>query len=274
MNRRARFLICLYPAKWRERYGEEIEALLEDSGFTWRTGINLSGGAIKMQVRMPSFPKLAIALSMAGVLAGFGVSFVLTPRYASTASMQLTSSESGPAPNAMGHLLQMRNEILSRTSLSAIMQDPRLDLYSRERKHIPLEDVIDRMRGDIRITTLPSSPEHYAAFTISFAYSDRHKAQGTVQALIRKFADDNLNSQRVRLRAPRQIRPDAISRLEERLGAIEKRLGIPASAEAPAQESLRSVGQTLMSSIRLHYQSTRSIPIAPTSWKQGWAQAS
>lgn len=35
MRRVVRFLVRLYPANWRERYGEEFEALLEDAPPGW-----------------------------------------------------------------------------------------------------------------------------------------------------------------------------------------------------------------------------------------------
>ena len=44
-------------------------------------------------------------------------------------------------------IMQMENEILSRTSLSKIIQDPRLDLYKSDRASKPLEDVIETMRN-------------------------------------------------------------------------------------------------------------------------------
>ncbi len=67
-----------------------------------------------MQLTMPSFPKLALLLSITGLLAGFGVSYLVTP--------------------------------------TCIIQDPRLDLYQSERRGKPLEDVIERMRNqDLRL---------------------------------------------------------------------------------------------------------------------------
>ena len=36
MKRLIRFLARLYPTRWRERYGEEFDALLEDSLPRWR----------------------------------------------------------------------------------------------------------------------------------------------------------------------------------------------------------------------------------------------
>lgn len=51
-------------------------------------------------------------------------------------------------------------EILSRTSLSELIQRPSMDLYRKERLRTPMEDVIEGMRRDIKITILdvPTTP--------------------------------------------------------------------------------------------------------------------
>ncbi len=48
---RARILIWLYPLGWRRRYGEEMAALLQDTGVGARTAIDLLLGAARAHVR-------------------------------------------------------------------------------------------------------------------------------------------------------------------------------------------------------------------------------
>ena len=43
----ARTLIRCYPPSFRSRYGEELEALVEDLGSRWRTGADLAWGAMR-----------------------------------------------------------------------------------------------------------------------------------------------------------------------------------------------------------------------------------
>jgi hypothetical protein len=50
----ARLLIRLYPPSFRERYGDELLALAEDSGLSARCGLNIAMGAARAWVR-PSF---------------------------------------------------------------------------------------------------------------------------------------------------------------------------------------------------------------------------
>jgi hypothetical protein len=245
MKRVAEFLIRLYPARWRARYGEEFEALLEDSPASVASVFDLLKGVVKMRLAVPSFPKLALALSSAGLLAGFGLSFLMTPQYISTATMNAEGEDAGI------EVMAAQNEIPSRTSLSNIIQDPRLNLYREERAKLPLEDVIEKMRRQdlhIRILERPAGTSgRYDAFTISFAYGDPYKAQRVVQLLINDFNDANVNRQhdrhdRLARIASFQKSAGGTDPLEERISAIEKRLGItpPTSAPVPFVDDIRN----------------------------------
>jgi uncharacterized protein involved in exopolysaccharide biosynthesis len=235
----ARNLIRLYPANWRERYGEEFEALLEDSSPGWSAVIDLLKGAVKMQFNVRSFPKLAGGLALCGLLAGLAISFLVTPRYVSQAALRVTTGPGRSLPfNPAERLMQMQQEILSRTSLSRIIQDPRLDLYRNQRARMPLEDVIEQMRTrdiQIRIES-PGTHLESLAFNISFAYKDPVKAQQTVQALITRFVDSNLTTQRNEARVKQATTSDQIYRMEMRIAALERRLGMPSGSHEPQNQ--------------------------------------
>jgi hypothetical protein len=240
MRQTARFLIRLYPATWRARYGEEFEALLEDSSAGWLATFDLLKGAIKMQFSVPAFPKLAVMLSITGLLAGLAISFVVEPRYVSTATMTLgdslvNSTASGVSPNLREYFAQMQTEILTRTSLSTVIQDQHLELYMRERAGTPLEDVIEKMRKDAPIT-MEAPGSNYIVFRITFAYPDRVKGRDTVQALINKFEESNRVRQGAHAFVKRQRSYDQIDRMEARIAALEKRLGIPPAPPEPLDE--------------------------------------
>jgi len=126
----------------------------------------------------------------------------------------------------------MENEILSRTSLSQTIQDPRLDLYREERAGTPLEDVIETMRKNLLIR-IEAPGSNYLSFRLTFTYPDRLKAQQTVQALVTRFADSNVIRQRAQARAKRANTSDQVYRLEERIAALEKRLGMPSAPHEP-----------------------------------------
>jgi hypothetical protein len=185
-----RFLIRLYPARWRERYGEEFEALLEDSAAGRPEIFDLLKGAIKMQLSV-AFPKLALMLSIAGILAGLAISFMLTPRYISRAGMAFEGR--APATRLLEFLTQCENEVLSRASLKGVIQNPRLNLYPDERTGTPLEDVIETMRRRNILIRIDGQGPGRLSFHIDFSYRDPVKAQHTVQALLVLFEDANLH---------------------------------------------------------------------------------
>jgi hypothetical protein len=263
MRRAARVFVRLYPAQWRARYGEEFATLIEDSSPGWREAFDLLKGAIRMQLHVPAFPKLAVILSLAGLVIGLAASFLVTPTYVSSAKMELMYGPAAPAEgrvNLQERLVRMEQEILSRTSLSALIQDPRLDLYKSERARIPLEDVIEQMRGRDITIRIQSAASDYVPFTISFAYSDPDKARQTAYALMTKFMDSNQVMQATALQIQRSLSRTQIERLEARIAVLEKRLGI-----APAPAEPREAFVAAFSGINIDVLDPPSLPTLPAT---------
>ena len=75
MKRLIRFVANIYPRAWRNRYGEEFEALLDDTEANGRTAFNVLTGAVGMQIQrfrivaLAAFP-VAVALFAASWWAG------------------------------------------------------------------------------------------------------------------------------------------------------------------------------------------------------------
>ena len=143
----------------------------------------------------------------AGLVISCVVAFLLPNVYISEASMRIAPAQISEAliPAVVNQQMadrinQMQQDILSRTSLSALIQSPELQLYKSDLASQPLEDVIERMRSkDIKISLINIAGQQNrpaSAFTISFAYPDRMKAQRVVQALVTKFMESNLSTQR------------------------------------------------------------------------------
>jgi len=169
----------LYPTQWRKRYGDELDALLSDTGADARVVADLFKGGVRMQFSTWSFAKLATVLVIVGVLLGAVGSFLITPVYVSKATLLLT-----PAANMDS------NSVLSGVSLYQLIVDPNLQLYKTELITTPLEDVIERMRENITITPVAS------AFTVSFGYANPLTAQRTVAALAKALRDRSDQIQR------------------------------------------------------------------------------
>ncbi len=140
----------------------------------------------------------------AGLVISCVVAFLLPNTYVSKAVMRISPSQisetlvpSTVTQQMNERISQMQQEILSRTSLSELIQRPALNLYRRERDSQPLEDVIERMRSrDIKVSIVNLAGQGNrpaSAFQIEFAYPDRFKAQAVVQALISRFTESMSN---------------------------------------------------------------------------------
>jgi hypothetical protein len=77
-----RAAVRLYPRAWRDRYGDEVDALIEDMTPRWRHVANIVAGALIMQIsRLALVP---VALAVAGALAGAAMSLAMPAVYASS----------------------------------------------------------------------------------------------------------------------------------------------------------------------------------------------
>jgi polysaccharide biosynthesis transport protein len=129
-------------------------------------------------------------------------------------------------------LNEMEQTILSRTTLEGIITDPALDLYKRDRLQRPMEDVVSDMRThdiDIRPIQVPGSPgsenrQIATAFSISFTYQDRYKAQSVVRALVSKFVDQNQQVQRDNAHLTTTFLEDELKVAQAKLVALDDQI--------------------------------------------------
>ena len=87
----ARGSLCLYPAAWRARYGDEVRALLEDSGADLRTIASLAWQAMLMRIWPPRHlydPPTRMRASLATVGAAWTVLAGLIAVFASFTQAQ------------------------------------------------------------------------------------------------------------------------------------------------------------------------------------------
>ena len=81
MRRWIAWAALLYPRSWRERYGDEFDALVEDAAADWRQLLNVTRSAITMQVSDHIGElKLAGALMLAGALLAIVASYRVPER--------------------------------------------------------------------------------------------------------------------------------------------------------------------------------------------------
>ena len=141
----------------------------------------------------------------AGLVVGVVVAFLWPDTFVSQALMRITPQQVPEklVPSAINsqmaeRLTQMQQEILSRTSLAEMIQRPALNLYPKDRQHMPMEDIIEQMRNkDIKISMLDGALQGSnrglaAAFVIQYKYTDKYKAQAVVRDLVSKFEEQNV----------------------------------------------------------------------------------
>ncbi len=202
-------------------------------------------------------PAWILAPTFAGLVISTVVAFMVQNVYVSQATLEITPKQisdsivkSTTTNELSDRMSEMQQEILSRTGLSSIITDPNLNLYKDERASMPVDDVIDIMRRDIRITidTVPGQ-QRTAAFTIAFSYRDPNKARDTVQRLITKFEDANLNAQHQEQQAVGSFVHDELSDAKTKLDQLEEELTQFRTANAgklPEQESLNMSEMTAL----------------------------
>jgi polysaccharide biosynthesis transport protein len=140
----------------------------------------------------------------AGLVISCVIAFFMKNTYVSKAVLRITPPQISDVlvPSTVNQLMsdkvaQMETQILSRTSLSELIQKPTLNLYPRERANKPLEDVIEQMRTrDVHINVMNlagAGGRPATAFEISFQYEDASKAKAVVEALITRFMEESVN---------------------------------------------------------------------------------
>ena len=213
MKRWIRFVALFYPRGWREEFGEEFDSVLDEVRPGWRVFGNVLKGAVAMRISEGAgWMKLVGATAAVGALAAFGMSFLASQQsYRSSATLNVISRTDPVRPEspeirqqrAFERVNEMRVQILSRSELSSIINDPRLLLYKKELKTTPLDEVIERMRRDLQIQVVPPAKDGPSSITlhVSFLYPDQAKAQETVLTVETKFLEQNHNMSKEKVAA-------------------------------------------------------------------------
>ncbi|HXI42443.1 MAG TPA: hypothetical protein VNH83_20840 [Bryobacteraceae bacterium] len=187
MKRAIRFIVGLYPARWRRRYGVEFDALLEDISPSLLDLFDVLQGALEMHVTIGTLGKSAAVFGAACALLAGGVSLTLPDVYRSLVLIHVRTAEGQPATlNAYrSQLTDVVEHALSQESLLAIMEKE--NLYQRERLNRPMDVVINKMRQDVRIVAKSTD-----AIEVSFDGPDAVRAQRITLDLVDKLVEDNL----------------------------------------------------------------------------------
>src|SRR5579875_693613 len=121
-------------------------------------------------------------------------------------------------PSLQDRLNAISDQILSYSRLMELIE--RFDLYHQERQHMTPEEIVDKMRSDIKITadraTLGSSG-HPAAFRISYQGSNPTLVAEVAQQIGNFFIDENVRERSIEAEGTSEF-------LESQLADAKKRL--------------------------------------------------
>jgi succinoglycan biosynthesis transport protein ExoP len=171
----------------------------------------------------------------AGLVISCVIAFFMKNTYISKAVLRITPPQISETlvPSTLNQVMsdkvaQMETQILSRTSLSELIQRPNLNLYPRERANKPMEDVIEQMRThDVHIIIMNlagAGGRPATAFEIQFQYEDASKAKAVVEALITRFTEESVNVQANGSKATSDFFKDEITQAKAELTRIENEI--------------------------------------------------
>jgi len=146
---------------------------------------------VVLQILLRHLP-LIVGLLAFGAIAAVAVSKVLPNKYRSETVIMLVRSrvpdeyvKTTVTEKIDDRLATLQDQILSRSRLERIILD--LDLYTPLRRTMPMEDVVQRMRDNIKVKT-----EGRESFRVSYVSGDARTAQKTTERLASLFIEENL----------------------------------------------------------------------------------
>src|SRR5215471_15652917 len=171
----------------------------------------------------------------AGLVIAVVVAFMWPDTYVSTAVMRITPPQISErlVPTVVNLQMQqrlnsMQQQILSRASLTELILRPSLNLYAKERAKMPTDDAVQEMRRAIGIQMVdinaPGQGRVTSAFTISFKYYDRFKAQQVVREFVSKFMEENNKVLRESTETAGTFIGETLKASKERMDALDAQI--------------------------------------------------
>ena len=175
---------------------------------------------------------ILVPTALTAVLTSVVSYYVLPTRYQSESIIQVVPTRV-PAEYAhqvvvgqVGDRLQAINrQIMSRTRLERIISD--FGLYAVERQTMTADDLVRRMRNDIRFNPFTSSDQpgtDVGGFKVSFVSSDPKMAMRVAERLASLFVEENLRDREVHAEGTVQFIESQIDELRRKIIDQEARL--------------------------------------------------
>lgn len=201
MKSLVRSVARLYPRRWRDRYGTEFDAVLQDGDPDLWDLFDVLKGALAM--RLSDVGLITAGFAILGALVAGFVSLKIPEKYASTAMLDFQTI---PAPIADTDTDSMQKVIhdtdsmrklihtsLSQKSLAAIIKNENLYNYTGDRDDRSVDGLINRLRLAIRFELVrPVANSDETTLRITFIDQDRAKAQRVTGNLIGLMMEANV----------------------------------------------------------------------------------
>ena len=194
MKRILRFVVRVYPRRWKERYGAEFDALLEEATPCARDVFDVLCGGLAMQMTRWGRGRIMLTYGLAGIIIGCMLSFLIPGHYVSTTRLTVTPAETGSTPFAPYSMNDFAHHVFDRETLASIIQ--RYHLYGWESGRTSIDDEIVEMRKNIRISPIAegasAGTQKALAFSVQFDYSDAGVARQVNEDLIFRLLQGNV----------------------------------------------------------------------------------
>ncbi|MFD2265570.1 GumC family protein [Lacibacterium aquatile] len=164
---------------------------------------------------------------------------LLPPLYRSTATVLIEQPEipkdfvrATVSSLADQRLRAIQQKITASGDLSDLVT--RFDLYPAERRTKPMNEVVDKMRDNIKLMEVspdlsgkPLRPNQTAiGFTLSFDYGDPVLAQRVANELVSRFLSENLKTRREQSSQTAQFLGAETKRVEDRMKTLESEIAV------------------------------------------------
>jgi polysaccharide chain length determinant protein (PEP-CTERM system associated) len=171
--------------------------------------------------------------AFAGLVISFIVAFLWPDTYVSKATIKVAPPmipERYVPNNVTQEMNQRINAMLqnveSRATLTNIIQTHQL--YQRERKRLPMEDVIELMKSRIRVGRVgnldQTGRQQLIGFTVEFAYENRLAAQKVCQELVTRFIDENIRVRSEMVISTNEYLKDELDKKRRELDEINSKI--------------------------------------------------
>ena len=168
----------------------------------------------------------------AGLVIAVVVAFLWPDTFVSTAVLKVDPQQvpekyvqSNIPLDMSARVMAMAQEIKSRPVLINVINS--FNLYPRDRKNLPMEDVVEEMRKDITISGVGSEirgSSHFLAFQVSFTYDNRVMAQKICSELVSRLVDANIRTRYNQSFATTDFLKDQYDSAKKQLDEVEGKI--------------------------------------------------